>query len=85
MARLRRTHLSPGILVSVGQQVVRGQRLGLSGNTGYTKAPHLHFQVGKVAGEIEGYTIPIRFDDGSQQGLVPEQGQLYGPASEWRG
>ena len=52
---------------------------------GYTKAPHLHLQVGKVAGEIEGYTIPIRFDDGSQQGLVPEQGQLYGPASEWRG
>jgi len=78
-------HLSPGILVSVGQHVVQGQRLGLSGNSGYTKGPHLHFQVGKVSGEIEGYTIPIRFDDGSQSGLIPEKGQLYGPGSERRG
>jgi murein DD-endopeptidase MepM/ murein hydrolase activator NlpD len=75
-------HLSSGILVTVGQRVVRGQRLGLSGNSGYSQGPHLHFQVGKVSVDMEGVTIPIRFDDGTPAGLVPEQGKLYGPGSE---
>jgi murein DD-endopeptidase MepM/ murein hydrolase activator NlpD len=78
-------HLSPGVLVSVGQRVVQGQRLGLSGNSGYSTGPHLHFHVGKISGEIEGATIPIRFDDGTPQGFVPEQGHVYGPGNERRG
>lgn len=32
-----------GVLVRVGQQVQAGQRIGLSGNTGNSSAPHLHF------------------------------------------
>lgn len=31
--------------VTVGQQVVRGQKIGVSGHTGYSTAPHLHFEV----------------------------------------
>ncbi|MEK7641548.1 MAG: peptidoglycan DD-metalloendopeptidase family protein [Patescibacteria group bacterium] len=31
--------------VSVGQQVVTGQIIGYSGNTGYTTGPHLHYGV----------------------------------------
>ena len=31
--------------VSEGQMVSRGQNIGLSGDTGYTTAPHLHFSV----------------------------------------
>jgi len=39
-------HLSQnGVLVKVGDLIKKGQQIGLSGNTGYTAFPHLHFQV----------------------------------------
>lgn len=34
-----------GVLVRVGQRVRSGQPIGLSGNTGFTTGPHLHFAV----------------------------------------
>ena len=34
-----------GVFVRPGERVRRGQRLGLSGSTGYSAAPHLHFVV----------------------------------------
>jgi murein DD-endopeptidase MepM/ murein hydrolase activator NlpD len=39
-------HLMPqGVLVEPGNQVARGDLLGLSGNTGISMLPHLHFSV----------------------------------------
>ena len=34
-----------GVVARVGQRVRRGDALGLSGNTGYSNGPHLHFVV----------------------------------------
>ena len=34
-----------GVAVNVGDSVRKGQWIGLSGNTGYTAFPHLHFEV----------------------------------------
>ncbi|KAF1696638.1 M23 family metallopeptidase [Pseudoxanthomonas koreensis] len=53
-------HLQPdGVQVRVGDRVVQGQRIGLSGNTGFSTAPHLHFVVQVNAG-MRLQAIPVR-------------------------
>jgi len=39
-----------GAFVNLGDSVQKGQLIGLSGNTGYTSMPHLHFLVWKRTG-----------------------------------
>jgi murein DD-endopeptidase MepM/ murein hydrolase activator NlpD len=46
-----------GALVNVGDIVTQGQEIGISGNTGYSAFPHLHFQVRNK----KGMQIPVRF------------------------
>ena len=48
-----------GALVRVGQQVRQGQQIGLSGNTGFTSGPHLHFAV-QVNRGMRLESIPFR-------------------------
>jgi murein DD-endopeptidase MepM/ murein hydrolase activator NlpD len=55
-----------GVTVSPGQRVAAGQQVGLSGNTGFSTGPHLHFSVQMNTGmdlqsipfAIEGLAIP---------------------------
>jgi murein DD-endopeptidase MepM/ murein hydrolase activator NlpD len=48
-----------GVLVRVGQRVRAGQQIGLSGNTGFTTGPHLHFVV-QVNRGMRLESIPFR-------------------------
>ena len=50
-----------GVRVKVGQKIKRGQFIGLSGNTGYTKGPHLHFIVFKGKSYNSRESLRIKF------------------------
>jgi murein DD-endopeptidase MepM/ murein hydrolase activator NlpD len=58
-------HLSPNsIKVKIGQKVTAGMLIGLSGSTGYSSGPHLHFAVHQLQRDGDQFvstTVPIRF------------------------
>ncbi len=62
-------HLSKnGVLVNLGQKIYEGQIIGLSGNTGYSSGPHLHFMVVKVNEDGTNESLPVRFK--AKQGII---------------
>lgn len=50
-----------GGLVNVGDTVQRGQLIALSGKTGYTFSPHLHFLVWSFDANRQWQQVPTRF------------------------
>ena len=71
-------HLSKdGSLVSVGESVAQGQKIGYSGNTGHTTMPHLHFAVYRAVDWGNTQSIPVRFQ--GADGIIdrPRRGRRY--------
>jgi murein DD-endopeptidase MepM/ murein hydrolase activator NlpD len=55
-------HLQRGsVRVELGEHVRRGELLALSGNTGYTTAPHLHFGVYRTSRDGRTQSVAVRF------------------------
>jgi murein DD-endopeptidase MepM/ murein hydrolase activator NlpD len=69
--------MQDGALVRVGDSIARGQKIALSGNTGHTTMPHLHFAVYRATEWGNTQSIPVRFQ--SAQGTVkrPRHGARY--------
>lgn len=66
-----------GVFVAAGDSVARGQLIGLSGKTGYTASPHLHFAVYRATNDGKTQSVPIRFQ--SAVGIIsrPRSGGIY--------
>jgi len=65
-----------GALVEPGQRIVAGQQIGLSGNTGHTTMPHLHFGVYRAISRGREQSIPVRY--------LAESGVIDRPRPGWR-
>ena len=71
-------HLQPGgAKVKLGDQVKVGQPIGLSGNTGYSSKPHLHFAVFQAINGKKVLSLPFRLK--TDRGVFTEliRGQEY--------
>ena len=66
-----------GAFVDVGEQVVAYQQIGLSGNTGDSALPHLHFSVYRATLGARSQSIPINFISADSIICQPRRDQPY--------
>ena len=65
------------IFVDEDDYVQKGEVIALSGNTGISNAPHLHFNVAKPSRNGKYESIPVKFS--TKKGIIyrPEEGKAY--------
>jgi len=68
------------VLVTEGERVTAGQRVALSGSTGCSLGPHLHFEVGRVVGARRVQIDPYGWKGA---GTDPWEADARGAASVW--
>ena len=69
--------MKDGSRVRVGDNVKPGDLIALSGNTGFTSGPHLHFSVFKTKSGTERQSLPVRFKTGNEGVVTLLSGQNY--------
>lgn len=72
-------HLAPSsVVVKAGDRVRRGTQLALSGNTGFSSTPHLHFQLMTAGPDgISARSFPFTVSVGKGVEEEPKQGKRY--------
>jgi murein DD-endopeptidase MepM/ murein hydrolase activator NlpD len=74
----RYVHLTKnGALVELDQTVLQGEPVGLSGDSGQSRAPHLHFDVTRGEGTRDSQTIPVCFKNARPHPRGLETGASY--------
>lgn len=66
-----------GVLAHLGDRVTTGQPIALSGNTGYTRGPHLHFEVFNPVDGSTDKTLPVLFKSRTGETSKPQEGRSY--------
>jgi len=71
-------HLTKGgVCVKPGERVEVGEKIALSGNTGFSSGAHLHFSVFKTKDGRERISIPVKFKTADGEGVTLVEGQRY--------
>lgn len=66
-----------GVRVKLGQTVQAGEWIGLSGNTGHSTGPHLHFAVFRAQSGKQRETLPIKYQTTPMLAEVLFEGRSY--------